>query len=357
MTPAEMEARIVRYGDLAPCRSAFIDAHTPGSDRKENFSIVGAGVSESADQHVHLRETPGFNVGAAGQPPHCRNSLHSHRTAEVFFVHRGRWRFFWGRWGTAGEVVLEEGDVFDIPTGIFRGFENVGTDYGMLMAILGGDDAGGGVVWAPQVVEEAKTHGLVLAETGRLYDTKKGERLPKGVAPMPLLTEDELAAFPETPVEAIVPARIARYQDLVARAAGRPATVIGAGAPARAANDGEAAGPLIRNRPGFEMDFLTRGSLPPDLRCSTPRHEVLMVHRGHWRLTWEADGDSGGGANGNGGGDGGPDASGGTTVLGPGDTCAMPPGLVRSLEPAMSGEAAVFRVRNTDDPAAGAAAR
>ena len=88
MTPIEMEARIVRYGDLKPCRTAFIDTHTPGSDRKENFSIIGAGVSESADQHVHLREHTGFNIGAAGQPPHCVNSLHSHRTAEVFFVHR-----------------------------------------------------------------------------------------------------------------------------------------------------------------------------------------------------------------------------------------------------------------------------
>jgi len=55
-------------------------------------------------------------------------TLHSHRTAEVFFVLKGRWRFFWGRWGDAGEVVLEEGDIFNIPTGIFRGFENIGTD-------------------------------------------------------------------------------------------------------------------------------------------------------------------------------------------------------------------------------------
>ena len=39
---------------------------------------------------------------------------------------------------------------------MFRGFENIGTDYSMIMAILGGDDAGGGVVWAPQVIEEAK---------------------------------------------------------------------------------------------------------------------------------------------------------------------------------------------------------
>ena len=94
MTPEAMESRIVRYGALVPCRSAFIDAHTPGSDRKENFTIIGAGVSESPEQHVHIRETPGFNIGAAGQPPGCRNSPHFHRTAEVFFVLKGRWRFF-----------------------------------------------------------------------------------------------------------------------------------------------------------------------------------------------------------------------------------------------------------------------
>ena len=80
----EMEKRIVRYGELIPCKTAFIDAHTPGSDRKENFTIIGGGVSESPDQHIHIKDTPGFNIGAAGQPPRCRNSLHSHRTAEVF---------------------------------------------------------------------------------------------------------------------------------------------------------------------------------------------------------------------------------------------------------------------------------
>ena len=316
MTPEQMEARIVRYGDLKPCRTAFIDTHTPGSDRKENFSIIGAGVSESADQHVHIRETTGFNVGAAGQPPHCVNSLHSHRTAEVFFVHRGRWRFFWGRWGTAGEVVLEEGDLFDIPTGIFRGFENVGTDYGLIMALLGGDDAGGGVVWAPQVIEEARGHGLVLAETGRLYDTSKGESLPEGVAPMPLLDKEALAGFPETPVEEVVPAYVARYHDMIALSAKRPARVLGS------------AGALILDRPGFEVDFLGRDSLGPE-PYATPRHEVLMVHRGHWRLAW----------------------AGGETSLAPGDTCAVPPGLERRLAPTMSGESALFRVRSTDDPA------
>ena len=94
MNLEEMEKYIVRYADLKPCKTAFIDAHTPGSDQKDNFTIIGSGVSESADQFVHISETPGFNIGAAGQPPKCFNSLHYHNTAEVFFVLKGRWRFF-----------------------------------------------------------------------------------------------------------------------------------------------------------------------------------------------------------------------------------------------------------------------
>jgi hypothetical protein len=63
----DLSDRIVRYGELKPCRTAFIDAHTPGSDQKENFTIIGGGVSESADQHVHISDQIGFNIGAAGQ--------------------------------------------------------------------------------------------------------------------------------------------------------------------------------------------------------------------------------------------------------------------------------------------------
>ncbi|MEM6477449.1 MAG: cupin domain-containing protein [Pseudomonadota bacterium] len=315
MTIADMEARIVRYGDLKPCKTAFIDAHTPGSDQKENFTIIGGGVSESADQHVHIRDTPGFNIGAAGQPPKCRNSLHSHRTAEVFFVLKGRWRFFWGRWGTAGEVVLEEGDIFNIPTGIFRGFENIGTDYGMIMAILGGDDAGGGVLWAPQVITDAADHGLVLGENGKLYDTKKGEALPEGVTPMPLLSDEVLARMPEPTTHDVVPHYVARYWDLMALADKQPAQVIGEHA-------------VLRDKPGFEVEFLGRNSVPAEPYV-TDKHEVLMPMRGHWRLNWE----------------------GGETVLNPGDTMAVPPGVSRTLAPSMTGEASLYRVRNTDDAA------
>ena len=40
---SSIQSRIVRYGELRPCKTAFIDAHTPGSDQKENFTIVGGG--------------------------------------------------------------------------------------------------------------------------------------------------------------------------------------------------------------------------------------------------------------------------------------------------------------------------
>ena len=316
MTPQDMETRIVRYGDLRPCKTAFIDAHTPGSNQKENFTIIGGGVSESPDQHVHIRDTPGFNIGAAGQPPKCRNSLHSHRTAEVFFVLKGRWRFFWGRWGNAGEVVLEEGDIINIPTGIFRGFENIGTDYGMIMAILGGDDAGGGVIWAPQVIEDAKAHGLVLGKNGKLYDGKKGQTLPEGVPPMPLLTDEELKGFPEPTTLDVVPHYVARYWDLMALSDRQPAKVIGA--------EG-----VLQDRPGFEVEFLSRNSTPEEMHAHD-HHVVLMPMRGHWRLRYE----------------GGPE-----TVLNPGDTALVKPGERHALAPSMTGEASLYRVTATDDPA------
>ena len=315
MTPDQMAARIVRYGELKPCRTAFIDAHTPGSDRKENFTIIGGGVSEAADQHVHITIPHGFNIGAAGQPPRCRNSLHSHRTAEVFFVLSGRWRFFWGRWGKAGEVVLEKGDIFNIPTGIFRGFENIGEDYGMIMAVLGGDDAGGGVIWAPQVIEDAQAHGLVLGENGRLYDTKKGESLPEGVRPMPTLTDEELAAFPEPTTRDVLPNHVARYWDMVALADRRPVTVIGENG-------------LLRDRPGFEVALVTRSSAT----CERHRHDrpsVLMPVTGHWRVEWE----------------------GGATVLAPGDTMSVPENLDHAAWPSMTGDAALYHIVATDDPA------
>ena len=315
MTQYTMDDRIVRYGELVPCKTAFIDAHTPGSDQKENFTIIGGGVSESPDQHIHIAIPHGFNIGAAGQPPKCRNSLHDHNTAEVFFVLSGRWRFFWGRWGNAGEVVLEHGDIINIPTGIFRGFENIGTEYGMIMAILGGDDAGGGVHWAPQVIEDAADHGLILGENGKLYDQKKGQSLPDGIGPMPVMQSDELAKRPELTTMDVVPNHVARFWDMFALSDSRPVNVIGENG-------------LLRDKPGFEVDFITRGSANENQK-SYQFPSVLIPVRGHWRISWDAD----------------------STVLAPGDTISIPADLEHSIVPAVTGEAALYQIKGNNDSA------
>jgi hypothetical protein len=233
----------------------------------------------------------------------------------VFFVAKGRWRFFWGRYGDAGEFIAEEGDIFNIPTGIFRGFENVGQDYGMIMSILGGDDAGGGVTWAPQVIEDAQAHGLMLGNNGVLYDSKKGEELPHNVQPMPLLSEEELKAYPEVPVGDVIGHYVARYWDLMALSSKAPAAVIGENA-------------LIKDKPGFDVDFLSRGSAMTEM-VQADRPVVLMPASGHWRIVIE-------------------DVE---VTLSSGDTAVVMPGESYCAAPSMTGEAGLYRITATDDPA------
>ena len=313
MNEFNIKSRLVRYGELIPCKTAFIDTHTPGSNQKENFTIIGSGVSENPEQHVHINIPHGFNIGAAGQPPKCNNSLHSHRTAEVFFVLTGRWRFFWGRHGNAGEVTLEKGDIFNIPTGIFRGFENIGDNYGMLMAILGGDDAGGGVIWAPEVLLEAQKHGLILSEKGKIYNTLKGQKLPDNENNMETLTEEELKEFPEYSTSEVVPYYVARYLDLHSLSHDKPCTVIG--------ENGK-----IFDKPGFEVEFITERSFKKDIGIYN-KDIVLMPVEGYWRIKSEIC----------------------DLILNPGDTFSLPKNNKYSLEPTKPGMSTIYKIIPTDD--------
>ena len=312
MDELNINNRLVRYGELIPCKTAFIDTHTPGSDQKENFTIIGSGVSENPEQHVHISIPHGFNIGAAGQPPKCNNSLHSHRTAEVFFVLSGRWRFFWGRYGNAGEVILEKGDIFNIPTGIFRGFENIGESYGMLMAILGGDDAGGGVIWAPEVLSEAKKHGLILSEKGKIYDTLKDQQIPNNENEMKPLKDDELKNFPEYTTSEVVPYYVARYLDLYSLSFETPCKVIG--------EKGK-----IYDKPGFEVEFISDKS-KKNYGIYT-KDVVFMPVYGYWRIKSEIF----------------------DIILNPGDTFSLPKNNEYILEPIKPGIASIYKVIPTDD--------
>lgn len=197
VSPAEVERRTIRRSDWVPCKAAFIDCRTPGSDRKDNYSFIGLGVSQSADQFVNLQEPHGFNLGAAGMPNGVVNSLHLHFTAEVFINFGGEYLLRWGADGSEGEYRSTDGDIVSVPTWIFRGFTNVGADDGILLTVLGRDDTGG-IIWGPSVLEEAASHGLHLTADNRLVDTVAGDTVPEGVElikPMPQAQIDALDSY------------------------------------------------------------------------------------------------------------------------------------------------------------------
>jgi mannose-6-phosphate isomerase-like protein (cupin superfamily) len=327
-----LDQRLIRYADLIPCRNAFVDTRTPGSDAKENFSLIGPGVSENPNQHVHIPEPHGFNIGAARQPPGCLNSQHSHETAEVFVVHKGRWRMIFGVNADEGEAVMEPGDVISIPTHMYRGFENIGAETGFLFAVLGGDDPGK-VTWAPRVFELARHYGLVLLEGGRLIDTTAGEVVPAGATPQRPPSAAEIAGLAAPPAEQLAGCVLKPRQFL-----GNPASPLAAPGveelaiitPA-ATGDGFAPGPITGWWPhGFNLRALRLESGAAVARHARAEAEVIFVHRGVLQVTTPA----------------------GEAILGPGDTFTTPKGMPRRFRASSSNGVAAYVVRGGDAPAA-----
>jgi quercetin dioxygenase-like cupin family protein len=328
----DLMQRVVRYADLRPCTNAFVDTRSPGSDRKENFTIVGPGVSENPNQYVHIPEPHGFNIGAARQPPKCLNSQHSHETAEVFIVHTGNWRFMWGVDAKDGEVFLNPGDTISIPTRMFRGFENVGSDTGFLFAVLGGDDPGK-VTWAPQVFDLAKRYGLVLLKGGRLVDTTLGETVPPGAEPEAPPDAATLAAL-------ATPANDRLMAGVVAAAAlhGNPASPLAAPGVEecaiivpRATEDGFPPGPITGWWPhGFTLRALRMDSGATVRIHSRAEAEVILMHAGVLEVSTPS----------------------GPILLGPGDTFSVPAGLPRGFRASSSAQAVAYVVRGTEQAAA-----
>jgi quercetin dioxygenase-like cupin family protein len=291
-----MKERLIRYEDLIPCKAAFIDAKTPGSNLKDNYSIIGGGVSESKHQKVNLSENHGFCVGAAGQPPRVKNSSHSHFTAEVFIVHSSVWRFYWNN-DEKSEIILHPGDVISLPTNMFRGFQNVGDEYGMIFSILGHDDAGGGVVWLPRVIEEAKEYGLILLENGKLVDTTIGEKVPEGLKPMPALTKNELNTFDQYTTAQMKQhvGFVGRYQESIYKEFPNqtPDTlrwmdILGP------KNSNEHQFSAIQGDPngdGFNVYGLQSDSVGATGNYSRNEVEVIFIHRGEFEISCSHNGD------------------------------------------------------------------
>ena len=330
----DLKPFILRRSEIIPCKTAFIDARTPGSDQKENYCLIGAGVAENPEQIVHINTPHGFDVGAARQPKGCKNSHHSHDTDEVFVVHQGQWKFTWGEDGSDGETVLNSGDTISIPTQLFRGFENVGDDNGFLLSVLGHlpDGTPGHVTWAPYVFEEAKQYGLVLLQDGRLIDTHAGQPIPDDQPLYVPISGEELVAFSRLTLEDMSE-NVCRNAEFVTENTGglsndhgaQEFSVIGD------QTDSECmpAGKISRPH-NFQLRRLILdpgASIPKHKR---QEHEVIFVHRGSLKVTTDS----------------------GSFTLGTGDLFTCPIGLPRSFANEGSETADIVVVRGGDNPSA-----
>jgi quercetin dioxygenase-like cupin family protein len=321
-TLENMGERLVRRGEMVPCKSAFIDAHTPGSHLKDNFSIIGPGVTENKEQFINIREPHGFNIGAAGQPPNIKNSLHSHFTAEVFIIHEGDFEIYWGL-SAENRTILHEGDVVSIPTNCFRGFENIGDKYGFIFTILGGDDTGG-VEWAPQVFEEAKDNGLVLLENFGVWDTDK-HPIPKGAKAVRPMSQEKAATFENYSNEEME-LRISRSETLK-NLKNNPLKIgeYGSIQLHRIIGTKEA---VIPGGDGFELLLFVSKSGGGYETFRRHEKEVLICSEGIWKVDWAGGGQKG------------------SILLNTGDLLSVPENFERSMECVGNNEGSLYSVIN-----------
>ena len=151
---------------------AFLDQRIARYER-DIINMVGMGVTENATLKPNVRQgAAGFSVTYVRAGNGKGAALHRHATEEVFIPVKGRWQVFWLEGDEECTLDLDEGDVINVPIGIYRGFRSL-TDRpdALLMAIIGGPDAGK-VDWHPSVIEEARQTGLSVDDDGNLVMEK-----------------------------------------------------------------------------------------------------------------------------------------------------------------------------------------
>ena len=292
LTEEEARVRHIRRTDMVANTMAFIDCKMPGSERKENYALLGPGVSQSHDQVVNLTEAHGFSLGVAAMPPGTVNNLHVHFTAEVFMIQRGTWTFRWGADGRDGEIVGRPGDIVSIPTWIFRGFSNSGAEDGWIFTALGGDDTGG-IIWHPSIIESASHYGLYLNRDNMMVDVGPTGTRPDPAGLMPVLTPAEIATLPRYTADQMA----ARVTQAAARA-WSGAALLDSGLPGHAAElapvighgmtEDRAHAAPINNPHGFSIEWLR---IPPGNRVGRHRlaeKQVAIVFNGALDVTLNA---------------------------------------------------------------------
>ena len=291
MTREELLQRFIPFDGLRYSTDAFIDYRIPGCAPKKNFALIGPGVSQNPNQPVSLRERHGFQVGGVSMPAGTINPPHMHFTAEVFICTKGRWEMHWGFDPATHKAEVSEGDIFSVPTWIYRGFQSLGPQDAFMFTALGRDDTGG-ILWGPWTLDAARNEGVHLTEDYRIIDEQLGQKWTDSDKRLQPMSVQDIASLRKWTPPAMEK-RAVRFADLDwsrealldSRLPGcgtELAPVIGFGM----SQDRNHLAPVM-NAHGFSIEWLL---LPPGAGVS--RHhlvdkQVLVVYRGEVEIIAE----------------------------------------------------------------------
>ena len=169
-SPAQMEARIARWGQIPASPRAFVDTWIQGHERTL-YSVIGSGVTDDPNFKPRIAAAENFHVDYIVAPQGCGAALHWHDSEEVFIIQAGRWELDWidGATGELHTTTLGPRDTISVPPFVHRAFRSLdGEDPasgGMLVSILGGKTPGR-VKWDARLADKAKALGAGFGPDG-----------------------------------------------------------------------------------------------------------------------------------------------------------------------------------------------
>ena len=141
-TEAEMEARTVRFAALGDFQSHHTSKGGIPAEVFQSFApnrvmpiMIPKGY-KGRSQAAPLIAEPGLYMSVTRCPAGTGPALHIHpHNIENFYCLEGTFRIRWGENGDRS-IVLNKYDLCSVPGGIYRTFENIGIEPGLLLVIV-----------------------------------------------------------------------------------------------------------------------------------------------------------------------------------------------------------------------------
>ncbi len=158
-TAADLEACIIRFGDLDARKSAFRprDMLLPRFER-DRFSVLGR-PAEGSTKGTALGEVKAFSIVYLRCEPGKGIGSHAHASAEVFIPMSGRWEI--DVEGT--RTVLNPWDVISVASDVFHQAVNISDEPAYIMAINEGQ-SGSPIRLDPRLLAELAAAGHQVAD-------------------------------------------------------------------------------------------------------------------------------------------------------------------------------------------------